>query len=148
MSLCGTNRRALPARPPAPFCIDRASRSLSALPGTTTHDFIIENADGFCKTFPPKFRKSLCGYLCLTVKSDAFLRPFVKFLSILSGNKKFIRFRQPCGACRTGFSAQMAAKPAAAAPAAIQCRPASNPRKFAANGNVRLPTLCPRAKKP
>ena len=31
---------------------------------------------------------------------------------------------------------------------AIQCRPASSPKKLAANGKARLPTLCPSARKP
>ena len=75
---------ALPAQLVLPFCIGCAGRSLFRPHSTTTHDFIIENARAFCKTFPPKIRNSLSGHFHLTVNSSAFCRAFVIFLSILS----------------------------------------------------------------
>uniref|UniRef100_UPI0040293585 hypothetical protein n=1 Tax=Faecalibacterium sp. TaxID=1971605 RepID=UPI0040293585 len=38
--------------------------SFSACTGTTTHDFIIEKADGFCNTFPGKTSKLFAVVCC------------------------------------------------------------------------------------
>ena len=48
----------------------------------------------------------------------------------------------------TGVTAQIQAKPAAAPAMARTCLPGPKPQKLAINGNKRLPTLCPSARKP
>ena len=83
MSLGGNT--AAPCRHSSPSRFASAARAALFRPhSTTTHDFIIENARAFGKTFPPKIRNSLSGHLNLTVNSSAFCRAFVIFLSILS----------------------------------------------------------------
>ena len=65
-----------------PICMGRKNYLFCG--SELAHDFIIENARAFCKTFPPKIRNSLSGHFHLTVNSSAFCRAFVIFLSILS----------------------------------------------------------------
>jgi len=57
--------------------------SFSAYTGTTTHDFIIEKTDEFCKSFPVKSAAGFYGHPALTVISTALYKTIVKFLSIL-----------------------------------------------------------------
>ena len=57
--------------------------SFSACTGTTTHDFIIEKTDEFCKSFPVKSAVGFYGHSELTVISTALYKTVVKFLSIL-----------------------------------------------------------------
>jgi hypothetical protein len=57
--------------------------SFSACTGTTTHDFIIEKTDEFCKSFPAKSTAGFYGHAELTVISTALYKTIVKFLSIL-----------------------------------------------------------------
>ena len=57
--------------------------SFSACTGTTTHDFIIEKTDEFCKSFPVKSAAGFYGHPALTVISTALYKSVVKFLSIL-----------------------------------------------------------------
>ena len=57
--------------------------SFSACTGTTTHGFIIEKTDEFCKSFPVKNAAGFYGHPALTVISTALYKTVVKFLSIL-----------------------------------------------------------------
>jgi len=57
--------------------------SFSACTGTTTHDFIIEKTDEFCKSFPAKSTAGFYGHAELTGISTALHKSVVKFLSIL-----------------------------------------------------------------
>ena len=160
MSLCSTKPPPRPAGTAAVFyCLhpDRVRRSLfSACTGTTTHGFIIENADGFCKSFAAKSRTAFCGYFYLTVNFTAFFRAIVNFLSILPEGAEFsglphwlaVFWAFQRRSCCTGRSARMAANPAAAPAMARMCRPFSSASILARNGNARLPTLCPSARKP
>jgi hypothetical protein len=79
-------RRALPAQ--LLFhtaCIRTGCTALffSACTGTTTHDFIIEKTDEFCKSFPAKSAAGFYGHAELTGISTALCKTVVKFLSIL-----------------------------------------------------------------
>ena len=148
-------RRALPAQPPLhTACIRTGCAALFQRLHRYYHAWFYYRENGrilqviSCKKYSRFLRSSVANchfHRFIQNNRQVFVNSAVSTGKLFAAFS-FCAFQR--GSFCTGCSAQMAAKPAAAPAMASRCRPFSSASRLAAKGNVRLPTLCPSARKP